>query len=128
MAHWSWNYTQQSVSQSSVAPMQILRLLLRYDNHVLYIYFATHQQVIPKLTQRTHQDICGLFELYSCYHCSCLTTYCSLRKFMDLVGALEHLHDLLHDLGLHALGLLELLAVAVDDSGGSLGDTEVLLM
>jgi hypothetical protein len=45
-----------------------------------------------------------------------------------LVGALEHLHDLLHDLGLHALGLLELLAVAVDDSRGSLADTEVGLV
>jgi hypothetical protein len=76
----------------------------------------------------TFEDIFGLFEPYSCCHCSCLTTYCSLRKFVDLVGALEHLHDLLHDLRLHALGLLELLAVAVDDSGGSLGDTEVLLM
>jgi hypothetical protein len=46
---------------------------------------------------------------------------------VNLVGALEHLHDLLHDLGVHALGLLELLAVAVDNSRGSLGDTEVLL-
>jgi len=58
----------------------------------------------------------------------CSTTYGSLRKFVDLVGALKHLHDLLHDLRLHALGLLELLAVAEDDSGGSLGDTEVLLV
>ena len=54
--------------------------------------------------------------------------YYSLRKFVTLVGALEHLHDLLHDLRLHAIGLLELLAVAVDNSGGSLGDTEVRLV
>ena len=51
-----------------------------------------------------------------------------MRKFVNLVGALEQLHDLLHDLRLHALGLLELLAVAVDDSGGGLGDTEVFLV
>ena len=44
------------------------------------------------------------------------------------LSALEHLHDLLHDLRLHALGLLKLLAVAEDNSGGSLGDTEVLLV
>ena len=53
---------------------------------------------------------------------------CSLREFMYLVGALKQLHDLLHDLRLHALGLFELLAVAEDDSGGSLGDTEVRLV
>lgn len=47
---------------------------------------------------------------------------------INLRGALEHLHDLLHDLRLHALGLLELLAVAVDNSGRSLGDTEVRLV
>lgn len=52
----------------------------------------------------------------------------SLRKLVDLVGALKHLHDLLHDLRLHALGLLELLAVAVDNSGGGLGNTEVRLV
>ena len=44
------------------------------------------------------------------------------------LSALEHLHDLLHDLRLHALGLLELLTVAEDNSGGSLGDTEVSLV
>jgi hypothetical protein len=54
--------------------------------------------------------------------------HCSLRSFINLVGALKQLHDLLHDLRLHALGLLELLAVAVDDSGGGLGDTEVFLV
>lgn len=54
--------------------------------------------------------------------------YCSLRKLVDLVGALKQLHDLLHDLRLHALGLLELLAVAEDHSGGSLGDAEVRLI
>jgi hypothetical protein len=54
--------------------------------------------------------------------------HCSLRRFVDLVGALKHLHDLLHDLRLHALGLLELLAVAEYHSGGSLGDTEVRLV
>lgn len=52
----------------------------------------------------------------------------SLRELVDLVGALKHLHDLLHDLRLHTLGLLELLAVAVDNSGGSLGNTEVRLV
>ena len=44
------------------------------------------------------------------------------------LSALEHLHDLLHDLRLHTLGLLELLAVAVDNGGGGFGDTEVLLV
>lgn len=39
----------------------------------------------------------------------------------------EHLADLLHDLGVHALSLLELLAVTVDNSGGCLGDAEVRL-
>ena len=43
------------------------------------------------------------------------------------LSALEHLADLLHDGRVHALGLLELLAVAEDDSGGCLGNTEVLL-
>lgn len=54
--------------------------------------------------------------------------HCSLRSFINLVGALKQLHDLLHDLRLHALGLLELLAVAENHSGGSLGDTEVRLV
>jgi hypothetical protein len=43
------------------------------------------------------------------------------------LSALEHLHDLLHDLRVHALGLLQLLAITVDDGGGSLRDAEVLL-
>jgi hypothetical protein len=49
-----------------------------------------------------------------------------LRSIVNL-GALEHLHDLLHDLGVHALGLLQLLAVAEDNGGRCLRDTEVLL-
>jgi hypothetical protein len=64
------------------------------------------------------------WRLYSYRHSTILS---SLRNIVNLVGALEHLHDLLHDRGVHALGLLELLAVAEDNSGGSLGDTEVLL-
>lgn len=64
--------------------------------------------------------------MYSYLHCRHLTIRSSLHKIIDL-GALKELHDLLHDLRVHALGLLELLAITVDDSGGSLGDTEVLL-
>ena len=38
------------------------------------------------------------------------------------LSALEHLHDLLHDLRVHALGLLQLLAMTVVDGRGGLGD------
>ena len=46
---------------------------------------------------------------------------------INLRGALEHLHDLLHDLRIHTFGLLQFLAITVDDCGRSLGDAEVFL-
>jgi hypothetical protein len=52
---------------------------------------------------------------------------CRLIRGIAHLSALEHLHDLLHDLRVHALGLLQLLAITVDDGGGSLRDAEVLL-
>jgi hypothetical protein len=52
---------------------------------------------------------------------------CRLIRGIAHLSALEHLHDLLHDLRVHALGLLQLLAITVNDGGGSLGDAEVLL-
>lgn len=55
------------------------------------------------------------------------TTYISLQAFANLRGALEHLPDLLHDLRVHALSFLQLFAIAVDNSGGSLGNAKVLL-
>lgn len=52
---------------------------------------------------------------------------CISLQLFDLRGALEHLPDLPHDLRVHALSLLQLLAIAVDNSGGSLGNAKVLL-
>jgi ABC-type methionine transport system permease subunit len=53
--------------------------------------------------------------------------YRSLIRVIVHLSALEHLHDLLHDLRVHALSLLQLLAITVNDGGGGLGDAEVLL-
>lgn len=52
---------------------------------------------------------------------------CISLQLFDLRGALEHLPDLPHDLRVHTLSLLQLLAIAVDNSGGSLGNAKVLL-
>jgi hypothetical protein len=61
------------------------------------------------------------------YHCHRLTMSGGLMCGIAHLSALEHLHDLLHDLRVHALGLLQLLTITVDDGGGGLGDAEVLL-
>ena len=113
-------------------PVQLL-LVLRFLLRLSKVYGRHGSRLIlspPTSPCNIHSldDICGLFGSYSCCHCSLPTTCCSLHKIVDLVGALKHLADLLHDRGVHTLSLLDLLAVAEDDSGGSLGDTEVLLM
>jgi hypothetical protein len=61
------------------------------------------------------------------YHIIVIIWLSRLIRSIVHLSALEHLHDLLHDRRVHALGLLQLLAIAVDEGGRGLGDAKVLL-